>query len=103
MVEVEEHVVWAQGSRGLLLQRESGQRRHGLWRLPERSANDTENQPVVLESRYTITHHRVRLVVHGERASARAREGEKWIPLAELPGLPMPAPFRKVVDRLLRV
>ena len=101
MVEVEEHVVWAQGSRGLLLQRESGQRRHGLWRLPERPADALKNRPGVMESRYSITHHRVRLVVHRERATARPREGEKWIPLAELPDLPMPAPFRKIVERLL--
>ena len=101
---VTEQVLWVTGPRGLLLHRESGARRNGLWKLPERTAEEVADCPVVDRSRYTITRFRVDLVVRAARASqpvARPREDEAWQPPGVLADLPMPSPFRRVVDRLL--
>ena len=99
-VRVEEHVIWQVRGNALLMHRESGRRRHGLWKLPGREATGTADLPILSDTVYTITHHRVRLLVHRAPPRAAARAGEAWIPLSDLPHHPMPAPFRKVVDAL---
>ena len=100
IVRIEEQVIWQVRNAKLLLHRESGRRRHGLWKLPDRAAAEVAGWQVVHDSVYTITHHRVRLLVHRAPPRAPTREGETWIPLGELAAHPMPAPFRKVVDAL---
>jgi len=95
----DEHVVWALRDGCLLLTREAGRRRKGLWRLPERMAEEVTRLPLLIRSQYSITHHRVTLFVY--QASARdARSGEEWQPRESLDALPMPGPFRRVVDTL---
>jgi len=101
-VEVDEHAILAVGKRGVLLHRESGRRRHGLWKLPARDRREVAGRPVLLDTRYTITHHKVRLRVYAQKATPAPRPGEEWIALADLPALPMPAPYRRAVRELLR-
>lgn len=98
-VFLDEHVVWAIREGRLLLGQESGRRRKGLWRLPERSRDDVAGLPLLSRSQYSITHHRVTLCVYEANAAA-AFEGETWQPLNDLTQLPMPGPFRKIVDAL---
>lgn len=95
----DEHVLWAQRDGCLLLVQETGRRRRGLWRLPERSADYTARLPLCSRTQYSITHHRVTLHVH-DAPDAKAADAEVWQPLAMLPTLPMPGPFRTVVERL---
>lgn len=101
--DVTEHALWCRDAAGrLLLHCEDGQRRTGLWKLPTREAADVAKLPVVASQRYAITRYRVRLLVH-ESSAARMAPGpaEQWVPAAEVARLPMPSPFRKVVERLL--
>ena len=102
-VEVDEHAALAVGNQGILLHRESGHRRHGLWKLPARDHREVAGRAVLLDTRYTITHHKVRLRVYAQEATPAPRPGEEWIALAELPTLPMAAPFRRAVQALVRV
>ena len=98
---VDEHAVWRRDRRGrLLLQRESGTRRTGLWQLPLRDAMELDGQPLLADTSYTITRYRVRLRVY-QGAVARARRGEQWFAPDELATLPMAAPFRRVAESLL--
>ncbi len=99
-VLVEEHVLWAQREGRLLLHQEKGRRRQGLWRLPERRADEVSHLPLLSRTQYTITHHRVTLHVY-DAADVSAGVTEQWQPAETLPALPMPGPFRKVVDALL--
>jgi A/G-specific adenine glycosylase len=101
-VAVEEHVAWAQDGPRILLHQEAGQRRRGLWKLPERSeAFFTETlAPVIHRAVYTITHHRVQLRVY-ETGKIRPSDGEIWMPFSDIPSLPMPSPFRRVFQALL--
>ncbi len=99
-VFMEEHVLWAWRGDSLLLRLETGRRRQGLWRLPERTPAEISGLPLLSRTRYSITHHRVTLLVY-DAGAIRAREDEEWQPASQLAALPMPGPFRKVVDTLL--
>jgi A/G-specific adenine glycosylase len=99
-VRVEEHVLWMLRRGRLLLAQETGARRTGLWRLPERTAAETHGLPVLAGDVFSITHHRVRLLVH-KSGTVRARPGEVWHALDTLSLLAMPGPYRRVTDRLL--
>lgn len=99
-VTVSEHAIFALQKGRLLLHQESGRRRQGLWKLPERSAAETTALPEILTAAYVITHHRVTLHVY-ENPDAEARDGESWHPLVDLENLPMPGPYRKALNRIL--
>jgi A/G-specific adenine glycosylase len=102
---MDEHALWLRDAEGrLLLHHESGKRRTGLWKLPLREAADIGHLPLLAEHRYTITRYRVNLRVHDGNAPGagfHADSGDAWIDPAEVRGLAMAAPFRRVVERLL--
>lgn len=100
---VVEHVGWAIRDGHLLLHGESGNRRKGLWKLPERDETYfSENlAPLLHASVYTITHHRVRLQIY-EAPNMSPQKGEHWHPVSALELLPMPSPYRKVLKFILK-
>ncbi len=99
-VAVVEHALFARRNGKILLHQESGKRRHGLWKLPERPAAETTPLRKVLTNSYAITHHRVTLHIH-DAPDAEAGPGETWHSLSKLPSLPMPGPYRKALNQLL--
>ena len=76
-------------------------RRSGMWKLPERQAHELENQPLLLQQNYTITHHKVTLYVYQAPEKIELLEDEAWQPLTSLDALPLPSPFRKALNTLL--
>jgi A/G-specific adenine glycosylase len=102
---VDEHAIWLRDAAGrLLLHREVGPRRTGLWKLPLREAAAVGHLPVLAEQSYAITRYRVRLRVHdGGTAPARwpLEDGDAWIAPDDIPDLAMAAPFRKAVEKLI--
>ncbi|MEO7100308.1 MAG: A/G-specific adenine glycosylase [Luteolibacter sp.] len=102
---VDEHALWLMDdARRLLLHREGGKRREGLWKLPTREPEEISTLPVLGEHRYTITRYRVTLRVHdGAAVKKRFRpaEDEIWQEVDDVLGLAMPSPFRRVIERLL--
>lgn len=104
ITEVDEHALWLRDETGrLLLHREAGKRRHGLWKLPTRPAAEISALPVLCEHRYTITRYRVTLRVHDAGPSGHFALGpdESWREPYKINELPMPSPFRLVIDRLM--
>jgi len=92
----------------ILLQQESSQqRRAGMWKLPLRSHAQTEHLPLLSKTNYGITHHKVTLRVYQclpENILSQEitpANTETWHKLSDLSTLPMPSPFRKVLDNLL--
>ena len=73
-----------------------------MWKLPERLAHELENQPLLLEDNYAITHHKVTLYVYQAPKKIVLQENEAWHPLTKLPALPLPSPFRKALNTLLK-
>ncbi len=102
---VDEHALWLRDRQGrLLLHREAGKRREGLWKLPTREASQIAKLPVLDEHRYTITRYRVTLRVHDGAALAEAfetAEHEVWQEAEAVLALAMPSPFRRAIERLL--
>ncbi len=101
VVRLTEHVAWAVRAGEILLHQEAGHRRQGLWKLPQRDETDfTQHRaPLLHQSRYTITHHRVELSVY-ELPFLTSTADETWQPLSQLSTLPMPSPYRRVVEAL---
>ena len=105
ITEVDEHALWLRDRQGrVLLHREAGKRREGLWRLPLREMAEVASLPVVVSHRYTITRYRVNLEVRDGGVapkSLKPRDGEEWKDFDELARLPMPSPFRRVTETMM--
>ena len=98
-VEVVEQCVWARrGNKILLQQEEAKQRREGMWTLPKVKVDEGE-RPIHV-SKYGITHHKVDLLVY-KVDGYRKKKAEQWFEIDELDDVPMPSPFRRVVNALL--
>jgi A/G-specific adenine glycosylase len=105
-VAVTEHVLFCRRPDGsLLLSQESGSRRKGLWKLPERPAEAVADLSLLATRKYAITHHRVTLHIHDcpPRLVPKTAESgeERFHPAHTLSSLPMPSPFRKALENLL--
>ena len=102
---VDEHALWLiDGDGRLLLHREGGKRREGLWKLPTREAAEISALPVMAELRYTITRYRVTLRVHDGadlKKGFRPAADEVWQDADGVLALAMPSPFRRAIERLL--
>jgi len=102
---VDEHALWLRDGKGrLLLHREGGKRREGLWKLPTREAAEISRLPVLDEHRYTITRYRVTLRVHdgaGMGRNFKPGPDETWQDAEAVLALAMPSPFRRAIGRLL--
>lgn len=105
ITEIHEHAVFLTNHDGcVLLHRESGKRRQGLWKLPSREAADVEGLAVIERENYGITRYKVTLTVHdarGESDEFGMAEDESWVPMEEVKELAMPSPYRRVLGRLL--
>ncbi len=98
---VTERVFFRRTPQGVLLERETGRRRTGLWKLPELDPAATTSA-VLLRSDYSITRYKVTLWVHAPPASRTVLlENQRIIPFAELESTPMPAPYRRALQALL--
>ncbi|MFK7851457.1 MAG: A/G-specific adenine glycosylase [Akkermansiaceae bacterium] len=103
VTKIEENAIFVRNQRGeILLQKEMGKRRSGLWKLPLRSSEFCSDFERVYESTYQITRYRVLLrVFQLDGIDVDSLEvGEKWIPRDRVEILPFAAPFRKAIDIL---
>ena len=91
-----------QSQRILLHKATDSARRSGMWQLPERDNHELEMQPLLLKTSYAITHHKVALSIYQAPTSLTIKEGEQWHELSQLADLPMPSPFRKALNTLLK-
>ena len=101
LTSIEEHAMFIRDENDrILLHRESGRRRQGLWKLPIRPAAELVHHPVIERENYMITRYKVALVVH-QVSGVECAVDEDWIPSDDVAALAMPAPFRRVIGRLL--
>lgn len=99
-----ERVVFLRTAEGVLLEQETGSRRTGLWKLPALppAFHDTP-PPVLARSQYGITRYKVTLWVHEPPAGhAGWPRSHQMIPHEQLSTLPMPSPYRRALDALLK-
>lgn len=101
VTDITEHAIWLQDSEGnMLLHHETGTRRNGLWKLPLRSADSCSVLPQLFEITYPITRYRVTLKIHIAQ-TCLPEKGDEWIGQERLESLPLAAPFRRALNRLL--
>lgn len=101
ITEVEETAILALRNGKILLHRESGRRRHGLWKLPERAAEEMDSNSLLSDTRYSITRYRVRLRLYLASGNVEPRADESWIALSDLDAHPMPSPYRRALKGLV--
>lgn len=99
--DITEHAIWLRDASGrILLHCETGSRRNGLWKLPLRSEDSCSAFPQLFETTYPITRYKVRLIIHAADACL-PEKGDEWVAPERLETLPLAAPFRRALDRLL--
>ena len=98
----EHHDIFCLTEAGLLLALQPDTARHaGLYRLPRRSAKEVAALPRLCNQKYSVTRYKVTRHLHRAPADTQAREGERFIPLTELPSTPLASPDRKLVEKLI--
>jgi A/G-specific adenine glycosylase len=103
---ITEHAVWQRDPAGrVLLHRESGSRRNGMWRLPLRDAAELQHLPEIARHNYPITRYQVTLHVHHGNAGKSIIAPQKhdtWVHPDDCAALPVAAPFKRVITQLMR-
>lgn len=98
-VELDEHCGWIVNDERVLLEQQTGKRWRGLWRLP--LLTEPHSGIPLAALTYPFTHHRVRLAVFPGTAPLFLEENQRWFAFAELETVPMPAPHRRALKKLL--
>ncbi|MEE2808526.1 MAG: A/G-specific adenine glycosylase [Verrucomicrobiota bacterium] len=101
ITEMQENVVFALKGKKVLLERETGRRRKGMWKLPERAAQPLTGLHLLAVEKYSITRYRVTMNVY-EIKKVSALENEQWFNIEELENLPMPSPYRRVLQKIIK-
>lgn len=88
----------------ILLERESGSRRQGLWKLPALRDSWKEDVELIYQSEYPITRYRVEMSVYSPTEKNKTiqweSEGLEWIDLdEELP--PLGSPYLKTIEKFI--
>ncbi len=98
ITEIDEHVLWVVRDGKILLEKEAGARRNGLWKLPA-AANGEPDSPVILRMKYGITRYSVTLLVR-EAEVASGIDGE-WFEFGDLDAIALGSPYRKAIGKLM--
>ena len=97
--ELAEHCAWTVSRGRILLEQQTGKRWRGLWKLPALPAAPSTAPLLTLE--YPFTHHRVTLSVFTQPGPSPLGENHAWHPLASLTEVPLAAPHRRAIEKLL--
>lgn len=98
-VELEEHCGWIVRDGQVLLEQQTGKRWRGLWRLP--LLTEPHSGIPLAALTYPFTHHRVSLSVFPGTTPLFLTENQRWFPFPELEAVPMTAPHRRALRKLL--
>ena len=90
----------------ILLERESGSRRQGLWKLPALRDSWKGGLKMIVQCEYPITRYRVEMSVFSPTENSEVDEWEsgglEWIALdGELP--PLGSPYLKIIERFIKI
>ena len=103
ITSITENAIWSTKPGGeILLHQESGSRRKGLWKLPLRTAVECKPLEILARDQYAITRYKVTLTVHlSDHSETKLRKGDEWVHPDRLNSLPVAAPFKRMIARLL--
>jgi len=98
-VELEENCAWIIHDGRVLLEQQTGKRARGLWKLPLHLEPGAGIPLATLT--YPFTHHRVHLSVFPGTTPLFLAADQQWFALGELDAIPMSAPHRRALKKLL--
>ena len=99
---VEHHDIFQLTEAGLLMEKQSGGKRHeGMYRLPRRSAEHCATLPHLADQKYSITRYKVTRHLFRAAENEPTQPGEEFIPLFRLDDTPMASPDRKIIRQFL--
>lgn len=105
VTRIDEYAMWLRDDQGrILLEREAGSRRTGLWKLPLRDIVEIGHLPMIASAEYGVTRYRVTLKVYngcGENVDLPEGDELAWFCGDEVMHLPMAAPFRRMLTHLM--
>lgn len=85
----------------ILLEKQSeGKRHEGMYRLPRREMQEVSTLPLLATQKYSITRYKVTRYLYRAAEVTVLQTGEQWLPLAELPDIPLASPDRKILKKL---
>lgn len=101
ITDLNENVVLALKGKKILLEKETGRRRKGMWKLPDRAPESLTGLRLLAVQKYAITRYRVTMNVY-ELNGESALENEHWFSIDDLEDLPMPTPYRRVLHKIIK-
>lgn len=93
-------ILCVRGNAILLEKQSEGKRHEGMFRLPRRSEAETAGLPLLATQKYSITRYKVTRHLFRADADCAPATGEQWIPLTELPDIPLASPDRKILRKM---
>ncbi|MDQ3621454.1 MAG: A/G-specific adenine glycosylase [Verrucomicrobiota bacterium] len=99
-LELREECAWVIDRDRILLERQTGSRWRGLWKLPLLDTRPAGAESLV-QLAYPFTHHRVILTVFAGPVPATIGPAQEWFSRAELEAIAIPAPHRRALLSLL--
>lgn len=104
ITSVTERVLFLRTKDGVLLEKETGRRRTGLWKLPALPPSHHDAPPpVLMKSHYGITRYKVTLWVHEPPSNHSGwPENCQIVAHEDLASTPMPSPYRRALNALLK-
>jgi A/G-specific adenine glycosylase len=98
VVALLENCAWVIAEGRILLERQTGPRWRGLWKLPRLEAAPSETP--AYQSEYPFTHHRVTLRVYKQRSPRAISAEQAWFEPSRLEEAAMASPHRRAVEAL---
>jgi A/G-specific adenine glycosylase len=103
IVAVLESAAWIASNGRVLLERQTGRRATGLWRLPSLGGSPSEGTSPVFSTVYGFTHHRVTLGVYAASAPERVPPNCAWFSQESvLADAALVAAHRRALESLLK-
>lgn len=100
IIPLDEYAAWIQKDAAVLLERQTGRRAGGLWKLP--ASTKAPSQEAVFETKYPFTHHKVTLRVHEAPAPEFPNEHQQWFALdSVLDEVAMPVGHKRALCALM--
>ena len=100
IVALTEECAWTVDRGRLLLERQTGTRWRGLWKLPAICTAPSAAEPLA-ELQYPFTHHRVSLRVFAAPPPPMMPASQQWFAIESLASMALPSPHRRAVQQIL--
>lgn len=101
-LQMQEDCAWIVRQGRLLLERQTGRRWHGLWKLSPAENRGSKAKPL-LKMAYPFTNHRVTLCIYKAGVPKSLCENQEWVRWEDLDKVAITAPHRRAIEKLIQI